>query len=350
MGGMTVLTGLRRPVIAAPMAGGPSTPALVAAVGAAGGLGFLATGMITVDRLVADVARARARAGGSPFGVNVFAPGPAPPDPASIGAYAARLAADASRWRVTLGAPDGGDDGYPHKLAALLATPVPVVSFAFGLPDAAAVRALQSAGSEVWATVTNPRAVDEAAALGVDAIVVQGTEAGAHRGGADDADDYALLPLLRLAAARTRLPLIAAGGVTDGPALAAVLVAGAVAAQMGTAFLRATEAGTSPMHRSALAGPGDTRLTRAFTGRRARAIANDFLRRHDPAAPTGYPQVLNVTRPLLAAARRAGDATTANLWAGQAYALAREAPAAQIVEAVARDAAAALAAARSPWP
>ncbi|MET8044466.1 nitronate monooxygenase [Micromonospora sp. NPDC005215] len=340
---MTVLSTLRHPIIAAPMAGGPSTPALAAAVSAAGGLGFLAAGMIDTERLAADVAEVRARTD-RPFGVNVFLPDPGGIDDAAVRAYAERLAPQAAERGVSLGEPVGGDDAYPEKLAALLADPVPVVSFVFGLPDRAAVLALRERGTEVWATVTRPDAATTAADLGVDAVVVQGTEAGGHRGGLPDDDDYALLPLLRLAAARCDRPLVAAGGIVDGPALAAVLAAGAAAGQLGTAFLRCPEAGSSPMHRAAVAGAAPTALTRSYTGKRARGVANDFLRRHDASAPTGYPQVLHLTRPLLAAARRDGDASVANLWAGQAHPLARDLPAAEVVTEVSAGARAALAA------
>ena len=340
---MSVLSALRHPIIAAPMAGGPSTPALVSAVSAAGGLGFLAAGMIDTGRLVADVAEVRAGTD-RPFGVNVFLPGDGTVDEAAVRAYADRLAPQADQLGVTLGEPVGGDDAYPEKLAALLADPVPVVSFAFGLPDRAAVAALRERGTEVWATVTRPDAASDAADLGVDAVVVQGTEAGGHRGGVPDDDDYALLPLLRLAAAGCDRPLVAAGGIADGPGLAAALAAGAVAAQLGTVFLRCPEAGTSPLHRSAVASAAPTALTRAFTGKRARGVVNDFLRTHDAAAPTGYPQVLHLTRPLLAAARRDGDASVANLWAGQAHTLTRDVPAAELVAELSAGARAALAA------
>ncbi|MFC5923424.1 nitronate monooxygenase [Micromonospora vulcania] len=340
---MSVLSSLRHPIVAAPMAGGPSTPALAAAVSAAGGLGFLAAGMIDAERLAADVAEVRARTD-RPFGVNVFLPGTGAVDEAAIRAYADRLAPHARRQGVTLGEPSGGDDAYPQKLAALLADPVPVVSFVFGLPDPAVVAALRERGTEVWATVTRPAAATAAAELGVDAVVVQGTEAGGHRGGMPDDDDYALLPLLRLAAAGCDRPLVAAGGIADGPGLAAVLAAGATAAQLGTAFLRCPEAGSSPMHRAAVASAAPTALTRAYTGKRARGVANDFLRRHDAAAPVGYPQVLHLTRPLLAAARRDGDDSVANLWAGQAHHLARELPAVQLVAELSADARNALAA------
>ncbi|MFD6565648.1 NAD(P)H-dependent flavin oxidoreductase [Micromonospora profundi] len=338
---MSVLSALRQPIVAAPMAGGPSTPALVSAVSAAGGLGFLAAGMIDTERLVADIAEVRARTE-RPFGVNVFLPGDGVVDESAIRGYARRLAPHADRFGVSLGEPVGGDDAYPEKLAALLADPVPVVSFVFGLPDRAAVAALRERGTEVWATVTRPDAATAAAELGVDAVVVQGTEAGGHRGGVPDDDDYALLPLLRLAAAVCDRPLVAAGGIADGPALAAALAAGAAAAQLGTVFLCCPEAGSSPLHRAAVASAAPTALTRAYTGKRARGVVNAFLRTHDAAAPVGYPQVLHLTRPLLAAARRDEDASVVNLWAGQAHPLARDMPAAQLVAEISAGARAAL--------
>jgi nitronate monooxygenase len=337
-----ILAGLRRPVIGAPMAGGPSTPALAAAVSNAGGLGFLAAGYLTPERLAADIVETR-RLTDRPFGVNVFAPVAAPTDDAAVTAYAERLAPTARRYGVVLGAPVGGDDGYAEKLRLLLAGPVPVVSFAFGVPAADVVDALHAQGSEVWVTVSHPSTVAAADEVSVDALVVQGLEAGAHRGGVDDTDEYALLPLLRLVAARARMPLVAAGGIADGPGLAAVLAAGASAGALGTAFLLAAEAGTSAVHRTAVASAADTRLTRAFTGRRARGVVNEFMRVHDRGAPAAYPHVHYVTAPLRAAARAAGDPSLVNLWAGQAHPLAREAPAAEIVEQITAGAAAAVA-------
>nr|WP_275941514.1 nitronate monooxygenase [Planosporangium mesophilum] len=322
---------MRRPVVAAPMGGGPSTPALAAAVSNAGGLGFLAGAYLSPQRLAADVVEAR-RLTDRPFGVNVFVPVAPPADPADVTAYAERLAPIAERRGVALGEPVGGDDHYAEKLRVLLDDPVPVVSFAFGAPAADTVESLHARGSEVWVTVSHPDAVAAAEEIGADAVVVQGMEAGAHRGGLADTDEYALLPLLRLVAARTRLPMVAAGGIADGPGLAAVLAAGASAGALGTAFLRCPEAGTSDAHRAAVTGTGDTALTRAFTGRRARGVVNDFLRSFDEAAPAAYPHVHQLTGPLRAAARTAGDPSVINLWAGQAHALSRDAPAAEIVE------------------
>jgi nitronate monooxygenase len=299
-------------------------------VGRAGGLGFLASGYLTAERLAEDVDRVRAL-GPEPYGVNLFVPGTAPADDAAVRAYAARLEPEARRLGVQLGEPVFDDDAYAEKLAVLAERPPAVVSFVFGLPAADVVRAVRAGGSEVWVTVTDPGTAPAADALGVDALVVQGVEAGAHRGGVDDSDDLALLPLLRLVAARTGLPLVASGGVVDGAGLAAVLAAGAAAAQLGTAFLRCPEAGTAAVHREAVVTRTPTELTRAFTGRRARGIVNRFLREHADA-PVGYPAVHHLTSPLRAAARAAHDPELVNLWAGQTHELARELPAAEVVE------------------
>ncbi len=342
------LPSLRIPVVAAPMAGGPTTPALVAAVSGAGGLGMLAAGYLTTDRVATDIAAVRA-ATAAPFGVNVFLPGPEP-DPAAVAAYARRLAPEADRRGVPLGEPAGGDDDWAAKVELLAAERVPVVSFAFGVPPADAVEALHRAGAAVLVTVTT---ADEAvAAAGADALVVQGAEAGAHRGGPTDPDrdELGLLPLLRLVARVSPLPLVAAGGIADGAAVAAVLAAGATWAQLGTAFLRCPEAGTAAVHRAALAAPGDTVLTRAFTGRRARALVTPFVTAHSAAAPAAYPHVHQLTAPLRAAARAAGDAAGVNLWAGQAHELAPDLPAADLVARLGADARAALRAAVSGFP
>ncbi|NUT35197.1 MAG: nitronate monooxygenase [Hamadaea sp.] len=329
---MLELSTLRAPIIAAPMAGGPSTPALAAAVSNAGGLGFLAAGYKSSDQLGAELDRL-GELTRQPFGVNVFVPAPATASPEEVGRYAARLAAEAARWGVAPGAPLHDDDGWAQKIDLLLARPVPVVSFTFGLPDRAVIDALHAVGSSVVVTVTRPAEAAAAAGSGADALVVQGVEAGGHRGGFTDdgLDDTGLLVLLRLVAAETGLPLVAAGGIADGRCLAAVLVAGAVAAQVGTALLRCPEAGTAPVHRQTLREARRTALTRAFTGRTARGLVNGFHTDHGAAAPAAYPEVHHVTAPIRAAARRAGDPEPVNLWAGQGYPLSTDRPAAQVV-------------------
>lgn len=334
---------LAHPIVQAPLSGGPSTSELAAAVSSAGGLGFLAAGYKTAAALQVEIARVRELTD-APFGVNIFVLEEQSVDAAALAAYRRALVADAARFGIELGELRFDDDELAEKIAALEDARVAVVSTAFGCPSAEFVRRLHDAGSAVWVTIGSPAESAHAEAAGADALVVQGLEAGGHRGGLDDTSELALLPLLRLVARDRALPLVATGGIGDGAAVAAVLAAGAVAAQLGTAFLRTPEAGTSPPHRTALAGSGPTGLTRAFTGRSARGIVNDFMRAH-PDAPPGYPQIHHLTSPLRAAARAAGNAEAINLWAGQAYELAEELPAAELVSRLAADARAALAAA-----
>jgi len=335
------LRDLEHPIVQAPMGGGASTPALAAAVSEAGGLGFLAAGYRAADAVRGDVADVRA-ATARPFGVNLFAPPQPVPDPAAVERYARALA---DRYGET-GAPRHDDDGWEEKLELVAELRVPVVSFTFGCP-AGAVERLHAAGVSVWATVTSPDEARTAEAAGVDALVVQGVDAGGHRATFDDTApvDLGLLAALQLVGAASRLPLVATGGLATGRSVAAVLVAGAAAAQLGTAFMRAPEAGTAPAHREAIVEEGETGLTRAFTGRTARGIVNRFQREHTDGAPLGYPDVHHVTAPLRAAARARGDAGGFHLWAGQAHALAEPVPAGELVRRLAAEARAAIAAA-----
>jgi len=320
---------LRRRIVVAPMAGGPSTAGLVTAAARAGALGFLAAGYKTPEAMAAEITAVRA-ATAEPFGVNVFVPGRPHPDAAALARYLDSLGpgrGDAS-W---------DDDGFDGKIAALLADPPAVTSFTFGCPPAEVIRALQEAGSAVVVTVTSPAEAAQAAEAGADGLCAQGYEAGAHRGTFvnDDAPggDRGLLPLIGEVAAVTGLPQIAAGGIMDARQVRAVLAAGAVAAQCGTAFLRSPESGAHPLHKAALADPRYTAtvVTRAFSGRPARGLVNRFIVGHADAPPA-YPEINNATRPLRAAAAARGDTEAMSLWAGQGYRLAAERPAAEIVE------------------
>ncbi|HEY2636694.1 MAG TPA: nitronate monooxygenase, partial [Solirubrobacteraceae bacterium] len=268
-----MLSSLDHPIVLAPLAGGPFTPALAGAVSAAGGLGFVAAGYRSADAVRGDVEAVRALTG-APFGVNVFVPGTPAIDAEAVRAYVEELGPDA-------GEPRYEDDHWKAKLALLRELRVPVVSFTFGCPEPEVVAALRDAGSEVWVTVTDPSEARTARDAGADALVLQGAEAGGHRASFEDrpgAEALGLLALLRLvASAGLGVPLVATGGIADGPGVAAALAAGAAAAQLGTAFLRAAEAGTHPAHRDALAGDAPTGLTRAFTGRQARGIENAFM-------------------------------------------------------------------------
>jgi nitronate monooxygenase len=345
------LRDLSVPIVQAPMAGGPSTPALAAAVCGAGGLGFLAAGYQAPAAARSDIEELRRRLDGPlPFGVNVFAPPGRGAGAYDVPAYADRLRSAAARAGVGLGEPRWDDDHYSDKLALLRDLRVPVVSFTFGCPEAEAVRALQRVGTQVWVTVTTTAEAAAAAAAGVEALVVQGVEAGGHRGGFDDSTpgDAGLLALLQLVRATVgpNLPLVATGGIATGAAVAAVLVAGAAASQLGTAFLLCPEAGTSAPHREAVAGGHvPTALTRAFTGRQARGIRNRFLDAHTAAAPSAYPEVHHLTAPLRAAARERGDTDGLHLWAGQSYPLTEQVPAGELVRRLHEQARAAIAAA-----
>jgi nitronate monooxygenase len=334
------LSELREPVVQAPLAGGASTPRLAAAVSEAGGLGFLAAGYKSAAAVRDDIRELRSLTS-KRFGVNIFAP-PAPEaDVAEIASFAARLQTDADRYDVALGAARHDDDDFEAKLALVAAEHVAIVSFTFGCPRSEDVARLRRARCDVWVTVTNPSEALEARDAGADALVVQGFEAGGHRAyftDDPDAEDLGLLAALRLVATRVDLPLIAAGGIADGASVAAVLCAGAAAAQVGSALMLTPEAGTSVPHRAALREPGATALTRAFSGRQARGIVNRFMKEHSAHAPVAYPDVHHLTTPIRSAARAAGDPDAINLWAGQAHALAEEVPAGEVVRRLAADA------------
>jgi nitronate monooxygenase len=326
-----VLDRLAIPIVGAPLGGGPSTPELAAAISGAGALGFLAAAYKTPDGMTADIEATRGLTR-EPFGVNVFAVTPTEAPGAALEAFSERLRAGAGDSAP--GTPKSDDDHFEGKVARLLADPVPVVSFTFGCPSADLIARLRAAGTSVWVTVTDVAEAQAAAGAGADALVVQGVEAGGHRGGFEDEapGDYGLLALLQLVGAAVDLPLVATGGVATGRAVAAVLLAGATAAQVGSALMLAPEAGTSPAHRDALARPGRTAITRVFTGRSARGIVNRFMREHDGHAPHAYPAVHHITAPIRARARERGDAELVNLWAGQAHELARPLPAGRLVQ------------------
>ncbi|MET7402397.1 nitronate monooxygenase [Dactylosporangium sp. NPDC005572] len=331
---MTVFDDISLPLVAAPMAGGATTPALVTAAARAGALGFLAAGYRTPEDLAAQIAAVR----GVPFGVNVFAPNPVPVDRAAFRRYAASLAPEAEALGLDLtGAePVEDDDHWAAKVDLLLADPVPVVSFTFGLPPAGLVASLRRAGTAVVQTVTSLAEARAAAGLGVDALVVQSFAAGAHSGTLTPGAAIPEVPLPDLVSgirAGVSLPIVAAGGLGTAADVARVLAAGASAAMVGTVLLRSPESGASAPHRAALADPARTGtvLTRAFTGRPARGLRNGFIERHDAEAPSGYPAVHHLTAPLRRAAAAAGDADRLHLWAGTGYRHATADPVATIL-------------------
>jgi len=327
---------LRTPIIAAPMAGGPSTPALVAAVGEAGGLGFLAAGYLSVTALAKQISAVRV-AGADLFGVNLFVPDTDPIDPDPLATYRQALLPVADQLGLdTLPLPHPDDDAWPAKVDLLVDQPVPVVSFTFGLPDPDTVRRLHAVDSSLVATVTSAADARAAVAAGMDALVVQGPEAGGHQGTWRTSAPAPTMPLGELLVevrSAVSVPLLAAGGLATAEDVREVLTAGASAAQLGTAFLLTPEAGTHPTCRAALQHPVFTRttLTRCFSGRWARSLHNAFIDAFDALAPASYPAVNQLVGPIRRAAADIGDMQHTNLWAGTGWEQLREAPAAEIV-------------------
>jgi nitronate monooxygenase len=332
------LLGIEHPIIQGPMGGGPSTPELVAAVSNAGGLGSLGAAYLTPDQITDAIRRIRSLTS-RPFNVNLFAGGwDANPqfDPAPM---IDLLSEVHEKLGIPLPTPPTPKlDPFPAQFEAVLDARPPIFSFTFGIPDRDAMSRLKSRGIAILGTATT---VDEARTLeqaGVDAIVAQGSEAGAHRGTFLDSFESSMVPtldLLRATVNAVRLPVIATGGLMDGRDVATAISAGAAAAQLGTAFLVCPESGASETHKRAiLAAQADTTVvTRAFSGRPARGLKNAFITCLDGKQNLilGYPLQNALTRTMRTAAAEQGIPDYLSLWAGQGVARARAMPAADLV-------------------
>jgi nitronate monooxygenase len=322
------------PVIAAPMAGGPSTPELVAAAAAAGSIGFLPAGYRTAGQFAADLAALRRAT--TDFGVNLFVPDAGPVDRQGVLDYREAIRPEAESLGVELGEPRwADDDDWDAKIELLVDDPVPWISFTFGLPGPRVVRRLRATGSQLLFTVTDAAEARAAAELEPDGLVVHSAAAGGHRGTLDQhraGSAESLDVLVQAVLAATGLPVIAAGGLTTAADVARVLDAGAQAAQVGTALLLADEAGTRETHRRALTDPASrTTPMRAFTGRTARGIRNTFSDAYDRLAPVGYPAIHHITAPLRRWAASHDDRNHLHLWAGTGHHAAQPGPLAELV-------------------
>ncbi|MGE7780843.1 nitronate monooxygenase [Peribacillus sp. NPDC097264] len=321
---------MKYPIIQAPMAGGASTPKLAATVSAAGGLGFLAAGYKTAEEMRNEMEEVR-RLTGRPFGVNVFVPSKEVVDESRLTAYREKIQKEAESVGASIGEPMSDDDDWVNKIAVLKELRVAVVSFTFGCPESGIIKELQHAGTLVTVSVTNPTEAQIAVTAGADILCVQGIEAGGHRASFDNESesDQALLELIKIVKKETNVPIIAAGGLMDGKDISGVLAAGAVAAQLGTAFLCCPESGASPAHKAALHNPRftDTAITRAFSGRRARGLVNRFLMEYDRVAPATYPYVHHMTKQMRKVAGQKGEPELMALWAGEGYKRSRTLPA-----------------------
>ncbi len=328
--------GITNPVLAAPMAGGPSTPELVIEAGRAGSLGFVAAGYKDIEPLSAQIAAVRAS--GVPFGVNLFARNPVPISEDAYRAYARLLQPEADAYGIDLreiGLRED-DDRWDEKIALLLADPVPVVSFTFGIPSAGVIASFRKAGTTTVQTVTSAAEARQAAEAGADLLAVQASAAGGHSGTLTPETIPPATPLaelIRQVAAAASIPIIGAGGIGTADDVSAAIRAGAAAVSVGTVLLRADESGTSAAHRAALVNPAfdTTVVTRAFTGRPARGLRNAFTDAYTGVAPTGYPAVHHLTSPIRRAATSAGDAQRIHLWAGAGFAEATAEPVGRIL-------------------
>jgi nitronate monooxygenase len=343
--GLRSLLGTEHPIIQAPMAGGGSTPELVAAVSNAGGLGMLGAAYLTPPQIADTIAETRRRTD-RPFGVNLFAGGAEPADAADPAPVLAILA----RYHEMLDLPPPAipavaADAFEAQLEAVLAAGVPIFSFTFGIPSADALARLREHRVTVLGTATTVAEARQLEAAGVDAVVAQGSEAGAHRGtfgGPFEAAMIGTLALVPQVADAVRLPVVASGGIMDGRGIVAAEALGAGGVQMGTAFLTCREAGIPDAYKEAIRAARDdqTALTRAFSGRPARGIVNQFmrdLRRHE-AAILPFPLQNAATRPMRAAAAARGDTRFLSLWAGQAAGLARDVSAGDLVRQLVHEA------------
>jgi nitronate monooxygenase len=343
--------GIELPILQAPMAG-VATPALAAAVSNAGALGGLGLGASNADQARAMIAKLR-HGTARPFHVNVFVHAPARPDAEREAAWLAGLAPTFRAYGVE---PPATIKPIYHSfaeddamLAALVDATPRVVSFHFGLPAPARLTALRATGALLLATVTSLAEGHAAEAAGIDAVIAQGWEAGGHRGVFDPAapdERLGTLALTRLLVRRLGLPVIAAGGIMDGAGIAAALRLGAVAAQLGTAFVACPESAASPAFRAALL-TGDaarTVMTASISGRPARSLANRFTAlaeelsaRTPPLTPPDYPIAYDAGKALHAAAAARGEHGYGAQWAGQGAPLARALAAPELVATLARE-------------
>lgn len=341
---MTALTtrlGIDFPIIQAPMLG-VSNPAMAAAVSNAGGLGSVGASASTPEQVTAMIADIRTLTG-KPFNVNMFCHRPEVANPAIEAAWLAHM----QPWFAEFGAVPPSPLVSPYYtlidneplLDALVAAAPPVLSFHFGLPSARAIAALKAAGIVLFASATTLAEALKVEAAGIDVIVAQGTEAGGHRGVFEPEHGDAgigTFALTRLIAAKTSLPVVAAGGIMDGQGIAAALLLGAQAAQLGTAFILTPESSANAAYREAMQSPRALRtgLTAAISGRSARGIVNRFFEEiGGPGAPTipDYPLPYHAGKALVAAAVAKGNHDFSVQWAGQAAGLARAMPAAELV-------------------
>jgi nitronate monooxygenase len=335
--------GIEHPILLAPMAGGPSTPELAAAVSNAGGLGSLAGGYLAPEAIRDAIRRTRALTA-RPFAVNLFAPVPRESPSAAEVERARRAVAP---FRAEVGLPDAGPPGplpsFEEELRVVIDERVAAFSFTFGALSSEDVAALTRSGAVVLGTATTVREARALEAAGCHGVVAQGGEAGGHRGtflGPLERGLAGTLALVPQIVDAVKLPVVAAGGIMDGRGVAAAFALGAQGVSLGTAFLPCPESGASRAYKEALLSHADddpTTLTRAFSGRLARGLRNRFTEEMASAPLLPFPLQNSLTQDLRREAAKAGKADLLSLWAGQAAPLARARGAGDLVRDLVRE-------------
>ena len=346
---MTLLStfDLTYPIVQAPMAGA-TTPELAATVSNFGGLGSLGSGTTAPDVLNEHINTLKSLTN-RPFMINLMVLSEHDsntldsPTPAWLTKYY-------QEQNIEMALPKRPALSFAEQLQVLYDNPVPVASFTFGIISAEQVQRLKDLGTRVIGTANHPLEAKAWAEIGVDAVCVQGVEAGGHRGGwlpQSANDPMGLLTLISQTRACTDIPLIAAGGIMTGQAIKAIQTAGAELAQIGTAFLTTDTCGINDIYKQALLDASqdkrssETRLTRLFSGKQARGLLNDYLRDfgqfEDVHNLPPYPQLNAMTNDLRAHAKNNLDAEHQSLWAGQGVALVRQEKTVELLERLVKD-------------
>lgn len=339
------LFGIELPIIAAPMANFAGVD-LAVAVAEVGGLGSLPCAALKPDQIRAGAAEFRSRSN-KPLHLNFFCHTVAPANQAKDRAWLARIAPYFAELGVeppSLPLPAGHTPFAEADCAAVEELGPHIVSFHFGLPPEPLLARVKATGCKIVSSATSLREALWLAERGVDAIIAQGAEAGGHRGmflETDVTTQTGTFALVRTITSSVQVPVIAAGGIADGRAIAVALALGACAAQIGTAYLICRESTISPLHRKALADPArETAITNVLTGKPARGVVNRFMREQGPidAAAPNFPLARAVIAPLRAKAEAQGSSDFSPLWSGQAAVLPPPMGAAELTRKLAEEA------------
>jgi nitronate monooxygenase len=344
MSALQAQLGVRYPIIQAPMGGGTSNPSLAAAVSNAGGLGSLGSAYDAPEKIATNIRELR-KASSAPVHVNLFIP-LAPQPPVDVRPMLKLLAR--AYGELGIPAPTEAPSSWPftfnQQMDVVLGEGVEIFSFTFGMLERRYIDALHARKALVVGTATTLAEAQALAEAGVDAIALQGSEAGAHRGSFLPSADscVALATLIQQCRAKLRVPVMAAGGIMNGDGIRAAIMLGADVVQMGTAFLLCDESGAGDAYKDCVlnAKPEDTQITRAFSGREARGIRNRFMQQvEDAGVPIpAFPIQNDLTRSMRRHAAKINNPEYLSLWSGQNGSLGRRMPAARLVETLVQEA------------